>query len=141
MDGPMDMYYPTDNDRTSTDDFMPSIVELAVNSHMHSILVSVLTLPVYADLLNEISGDGPFTIFAPTDSAFEKANIDLDPSDVAAVSELLKYHVVYAEVLLSDLEPYKTVLTIQGEDLVVTKNSDGVFVNGNARVVEAEPEW
>jgi uncharacterized surface protein with fasciclin (FAS1) repeats len=112
---------------------LPSIVELAIATPTLSTLVTVLTLPAYSGVLEALSGTGPFTVFAPTDAAFAAAGVD--PSNVAAVIEVLKYHVISGAIPSSALAPSQFVLTLQGEAVVVTKSLAGVFVNGAAKVV------
>jgi uncharacterized surface protein with fasciclin (FAS1) repeats len=114
----------------------PSIAELAIATPALSTLVSVLTMPVYAPVLAAISGSGPYTVFAPTDGAFVASGVD--PSNVEAVSAVLAYHVVSGAIPSSALAATNTVPTLQGKSVVVTKNSAGVFVNGDAKVVIAD---
>merc|ERR1712176_1214267 len=67
-----------------------------------STLVSALTK---AELANILKGDGPFTVFAPTDEAFEKAGIDVDALTKEELAPVLLYHVLAgSKVLLTDLE-------------------------------------
>jgi transforming growth factor-beta-induced protein len=113
-----------------------TIVELAVATPALSILVSVLTLPDYAPVLAALSGAGPFTVFAPTNEAFEAAGVNV--SDVAAVTAVLQYHVVAGAIPSSALKPTQSVATLQGEEVVVTVTPEGVFVNGDAKVVIAD---
>jgi uncharacterized surface protein with fasciclin (FAS1) repeats len=113
-----------------------SIVETAAATTALSTLFSVLTLPAYAGVLAALSGAGPFTVFAPTDEAFAKAGVDVN--DVGVVTEVLKYHVISGAIPSSALAPSNTVPTLQGETMVVTKTSAGVFVNRNAQVGNAQ---
>jgi uncharacterized surface protein with fasciclin (FAS1) repeats len=112
---------------------MSSIVELAIATSALSTLVSVLTMPDYAPVLAALSGDGPFTVFAPTDAAFAASGVDL--TDVETVTAVLKYHVVSGAIPSSALAPKQSVATLQGEEVEVTVTADGVFVNGGAQVV------
>jgi transforming growth factor-beta-induced protein len=110
-----------------------SIVETAVATRALSTLVTVLTLPDYAGVLTALSSAGPFTVFAPTDKAFANAGVNV--SDVEMVTEVLKYHVIAGAIVSSALQPSQSVATLQGEEVVVTKDDSGIFVNGNAKVV------
>jgi uncharacterized surface protein with fasciclin (FAS1) repeats len=71
----------------------------------HNALVSAV---VQADLLETLQGDGPFTLFAPTDTAFAEAGIDLaaldTPEGKATLADILLYHVVAGSVASSDLD-------------------------------------
>jgi uncharacterized surface protein with fasciclin (FAS1) repeats len=90
-------------------------------------------------LLEEV-GEGPYTIFAPTDAAFDK----LEPAlanrlkeDEAALRDVLLYHAVVGELMAEQLVEKKTVDSVAGTALQVEQRPDGVFVNG-ARVQEAD---
>jgi uncharacterized surface protein with fasciclin (FAS1) repeats len=114
-----------------------SIVETAIATPALSTLVSVLTMPAYAPVLRALSGAGPFTVFAPTDTAFAAAGVDV--SDVALVTAVLKFHVLSGSVPSSALAQSQSVPTLNGESVSVTAASDGrVFVNGGAQVVIAD---
>jgi transforming growth factor-beta-induced protein len=115
----------------------PSIVEAAVATPSLSTLVSVLTMREYSGILAALSGRGPFTVFAPTNEAFARAGINVN--DVAAVTEVLKYHVISGAITSSVLSSSQSVTTLQGEKVLVTKTSSGrVFVNNDALVVTAD---
>jgi uncharacterized surface protein with fasciclin (FAS1) repeats len=90
----------------------------------------------YAPVLTTLSGDGPFTVFAPSDVAFAAAGVDL--TDVATVTAVLQYHVVSGSIPSSALEPTQSVATLQGEEVMVTVTDGNVFVNGDAQVVLAD---
>jgi transforming growth factor-beta-induced protein len=117
-----------------------SILELAVATPALSTLVTVLTMPAYAPVLTALSGNGPFTVFAPTDEAFAKAGVNVN--DVATVTEVLKYHVVSGAITSSVLQSAQLVASLQGEEIYITKNSEGVYlngdVNGGAKVLIAD---
>ena len=110
-----------------------TIVETAVATPALSTLVSVLTLPAYAEILQALSGPGPFTVFAPTNEAFAAAGVDV--GNTAAVSEVLKYHVIAGQAVYSaDLKRRQKVETLQGSTVDVRKSAAGVTVNG-AKVI------
>ena len=75
------------------------ITEIAQSTGIHNALVAAI---VQADLLSTLQGDGPFTVFAPTDQAFIDAEIDLNALDTPegkdALTNILMYHVVDGEV-------------------------------------------
>jgi len=117
-----------------------SIVETAIKTEALSTLVTVLSLPEYAPVLDALSGGGPFTVFAPTNEAFAAAGVDT--TNVAAVTEVLKYHVIAGVAAYSDdLERFQLVPTLQGASVeVVTKrNWSGrkVYVD-DAKVIQAD---
>jgi len=111
----------------------PTIVENAVATPALSTLVAVLTDPRYADILGVLSGNGPFTVFAPTNDAFAAAGVDIN--DVDAVKEVLKYHVVAGVGAKStDLKASQEIPTVEGDTIEVLRNFYGVTVN-DAKVV------
>lgn len=78
-----------------------TIVENAVNSPIHTTLVAAVTA---ADLVDTLSGPGPFTVFAPTDTAFgkisdESLNALLLPENKAQLQQVLTCHVVAGDVM------------------------------------------
>merc|ERR1719446_1201948 len=114
-----------------------SIVENAVAASGDglSTLVSVLTMPSYAPVLQALSGNGPFTVFAPTDDAFQAAGVDV--SDVAGVTEVLKYHVIPGVAAYSvGLASSQAVPTLQGDTVQIrTMNNNRAVLVDDASVV------
>lgn len=117
-----------------------SIVDIVINSPRHQTLEAAV---VAAELAGALSAPGTFTLFAPTDDAFAalgQATIDallLDPT--GQLAEILKYHVVGATALSSSLSDGQTITTLEGSDITVTINANGVFIN-DAKVVFADYE-
>tara|TARA_B100000767_G_scaffold273289_1_gene303006 strand:+ start:700 stop:1212 length:513 start_codon:yes stop_codon:yes gene_type:complete len=82
-----------------------TVVEVAVGNENFSTLVTTLKA---ADLVGALSGDGPFTVFAPNNAAFAKIDSEtlnslLDPENVKALSNILTYHVVSGKLAASDV--------------------------------------
>ena len=94
---------------------------------------SLVAAVVQADLLTTLQGEGPFTLFAPTDQAFADAGIDLaaldTPDGVATLSDILLAHVVAASVPAADVSDCMTAQTANGHGLAFTVG-DTVMVNG-----------
>ena len=94
---------------------------------------SLVAAVVQAELLETLQGDGPFTVFAPTDQAFADAGIDLaaldTPEGKAALSDILLYHVVGAAVPAANVTDCMTADAANGQPLAFTVG-DGVMVNG-----------
>ena len=115
-----------------------TVVDVVVNSPDHETLEAAV---VAADLVTTLSGDGPFTVFAPTDAAFAALPAGLldtllmDPS--GDLTDILLYHVLGAEVLSTDLSDGTTATTLLGEDITVSINMNGVFIN-DAQVTVAD---
>nr|ANV80982.1 hypothetical protein [uncultured Candidatus Thalassoarchaea sp.] len=110
----------------------------AVGTGVHDSLVAALS---QAGLVSTLSGDGPFTVFAPTDDAFAAAGIDLASFDTdeenATLIDILTYHVVSGQVLSSDLSDGMTATALNGDELSFTVTADAVTVSG-ATVTSAD---
>ncbi len=107
-----------------------TVVDIIVNSPDHTTLETAV---IAAELDDDLSGDGPFTVFAPTDDAFAAIPADVlnallaDPT--GALAQVLLYHVLGAEVYSTDLSDGQMATTLQGEDITVTINGSDVFIN------------
>ena len=119
-------------------DELGTVVDVIVNSPVHETLEAAV---IAADLAGTLSGEGPFTVFAPTDEAFAalpdgllETLLEMPAGDLTTI---LTYHVVGASVESSSLSDGDTAPTLQGESVNVTINTDGVFIN-DAQVVMAD---
>jgi len=94
---------------------------------------SLVAAVIQAELLETLQGEGPFTLFAPTDQAFADAGIDLASLDTvegkAALTDILLYHVVSDEVPSTAVTECMTATAVNGQTLAFTVG-DGVMVNG-----------
>ena len=111
------------------------IVDTAMSAGNFKTLVTALEA---ADLVPTLKGNGPFTVFAPTDKAFAKipkADLDALLKDKAKLKAVLTYHVVPGKVMSKDLKAGK-VTTVQGGDVTISTKG-GAKVN-NAKVVSAD---
>jgi len=107
-----------------------TIVDVAAGNPDFSTLVEAVTA---AELAETLSGDGPFTVFAPTNDAFAalpEGTLDelLLPENQETLAAVLTYHVVGAEVMSSDLTDGQEVETVQGETLTVGVSDAGVTI-------------
>jgi uncharacterized surface protein with fasciclin (FAS1) repeats len=105
-----------------------TIVDVAAGNEDFSTLVTAVTA---ADLAETLSGDGPFTVFAPTNDAFAAlpaGTLDelLLPENQETLTAILTYHVVAGEVMSTDLTDGQEVETVQGETLTVGVTDSGV---------------
>ena len=117
----------------------PNIVETAMGTGVHATLVAAVKA---ADLVETLSAPGPYTVFAPTDDAFAAlpaGTVDtlLKPENKDQLTSILTYHVVGSTALSTDLMDGMAVTTLNGEDVTVTINTDGVFIN-DAQVTMAD---
>jgi uncharacterized surface protein with fasciclin (FAS1) repeats len=110
-----------------------NIVEKAQETESLSTLVSAVQA---AGLVETLSGEGPFTVFAPTNAAFDalpEGTLDmlLKPENKDQLAAILKYHVVSGKVMSTDLTDGQTATTVQGEDITIS-TTDGAAINGAA---------
>ncbi|MDP7373727.1 MAG: fasciclin domain-containing protein, partial [Candidatus Poseidoniaceae archaeon] len=115
-------------------------VDIAMTASATTIHNSLVAALAQADLVATLQGDGPFTVFAPTDDAFAAAGIDLEALDTdegkAALTDILLYHVVAGEVPSSAVTDGLVAAAVNGDDLSFTVG-DSVMVN-DATVVLAD---
>ena len=111
-----------------------TVVDVALSSDDFSTLVAALT---EADLVETLQGEGPFTVFAPTNAAFEQALADLGltAEELLASDDLagiLTYHVVPSKILAADAiaADGADIVTVNGDTLKVTVVDGNVMVDG-----------
>jgi len=114
-----------------------SIVQNAVNSKDHTTLVAAVTA---AGLVDTLAGQGPFTVFAPTNAAFGKlpaGTVDtlVKPENKDTLTKILTYHVVPGRYTAADVAALAaqnggtaTLKTVEGESLSFMKSGDGWVV-------------
>ena len=114
-----------------------TIVENAANSKDHTTLVAAVKA---AGLVDTLSGSGPFTVFAPTNEAFDKlppgtVNTLVQPENKAMLTKILTYHVVSGSYSTSDLMKMvkdgggtATLKTVQGEPLTITESGHKLMI-------------
>jgi transforming growth factor-beta-induced protein len=124
------------NDSTTSVDEGQSITEIAVNSPDFSVLVDALS---QAGLASTLDTGGPFTVFAPNNSAFAALPAGtLESLTEEQLTEILLYHVLGASVLSGDLAPEQAVETLSGEEVFITTTGSGVQINGASNVFQAD---
>ena len=114
-----------------------TIVDVASGAGNFGTLVAAVTA---AELVETLSGEGPFTVFAPTDEAFAAlpagvVDALLLPVNKAVLAQILTYHVVSGKVMAADVTD-SDVATVEGQTVKLS-TADGVTVNG-AKVVTAD---
>lgn len=115
-----------------------NIVETAKSAGSFNTLLAAATA---AGLVDTLSGDGPLTVFAPTDDAFAALPAGtveglLKPENKDKLTAILTYHVVAGKVMSSDLKNGMMAKTVEGSEVKIDL-SDGAKVN-DARVVQAD---
>jgi uncharacterized surface protein with fasciclin (FAS1) repeats len=115
-----------------------TVVAIAAGNADFSTLVAAVKA---AGLAETLSGEGPFTVFAPTDAAFAKLPAGtvenlLKPENKDQLIAVLTYHVVPGKVMASDVKTMK-VKTVNGQELDLQVNAGAVTVN-NAKVTKTD---
>lgn len=116
-----------------------TVVEVAVGGDNFKTLVKAVQAAGLAEVL---SGDGPFTVFAPTDEAFAKLPAEtiadlLKPENKAKLAAILTYHVVPGKVMAKDVVKLTEAKTVQGSSAKI-KVSDGTVMVDKAKVVKTD---
>ncbi len=119
----------------------PNIVEIAAGNADFSTLVAALKA---ADLVGALSGEGPFTVFAPTNEAFAKlpeGTVEslLLPENKDKLTAILTYHVVAGKVMAADVVKLSEATTLEGSTIAISASDKGVTVN-NATVTATDIE-
>ena len=115
------------------------IVDTAVAAGEFKTLASALKA---AGLVETLKGKGPFTVFAPTDSAFAKLpkgtleNL-LQPANTAKLSKILTYHVLPTKQLAADLTKMKIAMTVEGTEVRI-KDKAGKIMIGKAQLTKTD---
>lgn len=115
------------------------IVDTAVGAGQFKTLVAAVKA---AGLVETLKGDGPFTVFAPTDEAFAKLpkgtveNL-LKPENKDKLTAILTYHVVSGKVMAADAAKLSTAKTVNGKELTI-KAKDGKVMIDKATVVKTD---
>lgn len=118
-----------------------NVVQVAIGSKDHTTLVAAVKA---ADLVNALSNAGPFTVFAPTNAAFDKlpaGTVDglLKPEKKDALTDILQYHVsvgVFKEDMLQDGQ---VIGQVNGGNITISKKDGKIKVNGVANVIATVP--
>lgn len=132
---------PIANQTNNTDHNHHNIVEVASDTDNLSTLVAAVQA---AGLVETLSGEGPFTVFAPTNEAFAalpEGTVEslLEPENRDMLVKILTYHVVAGEVMSTDLSDGMMAETVEGSQITISINDGGVSIN-DANVVAADVE-
>lgn len=114
------------------------IVDTAVAAGNFGTLVTAVQA---ADLVDTLKGEGPFTVFAPTDEAFARipaADLEALLADKEALTRVLTYHVVPGKVMAADVVNLESAATVEGSEIAIS-TTGGVKVN-EATVVQTDIE-
>ena len=113
---------------------MADIVDTAVSAGSFSTLVAAVKA---AGLVETLKGEGPFTVFAPTDEAFAKlpaGTVEGLLKDLPKLKQILTYHVVAGKVMAADVVKLESATTVEGSDVKIDASSGGVKINDSTVV-------
>jgi len=118
----------------------PTVVDIAIANPNFSILVEAV---VKAGLVDALSAEGPFTVFAPTNEAFQMLFSQLGVSGIADISAedltpILLYHVVSGNIVSAEVESGMVPTLNQSADLMLEVSEMGVMINENSKVLAVD---
>lgn len=118
------------------------IVDTAVGAGKFETLVAAVKA---AGLVDALKGDGPFTVFAPTDEAFAKLPEGtvaalLKPENKDKLVDVLTYHVVSGKVMSTQAVTLDKATALNEKEIGLGVRSDALFLNGTAKVIKADIE-
>ena len=118
-----------------------NVVQVAIGSKDHTTLVAAVKA---GDLVDALSNAGPFTVFAPTNAAFDKlpaGTVDglLKPEKKDDLVDILQYHVSVGVFKADMLQDGQTIGQVNGGNITITKKADGIYVNGTAKIIASIP--
>ncbi len=117
------------------------VVKIAAGSKDHTTLVAAIK---QADLVNALSNAGPFTVFAPTNAAFDKIpkeTLDnlMKDENKAQLEDILQYHVYVGTVKTDMMEDGQTLNQVNGGNITITKKDGKIIINNSATVMASIP--
>jgi uncharacterized surface protein with fasciclin (FAS1) repeats len=116
---------------------LPDIVDIAVSAGNFKTLVTAVKA---AGLVDTLKSPGPFTVFAPTDDAFNKlpkGTVENLLKDIPKLKSILTYHVVSGKVTSADVVKLKTAKTVEGEEVKINAQLGAPKIN-DAQVIKAD---
>ncbi|HLF46860.1 MAG TPA: fasciclin domain-containing protein [Chitinophagaceae bacterium] len=117
------------------------VVKIASGSGDHTTLVAAIK---QAELVNALSNAGPFTVFAPTNAAFDKLpketlNNLMKNENREQLQDILQYHVFVGTLKTDMLEDGQTLNQVNGDNIIISKKDGKVMINNSATVLASIP--
>ena len=117
------------------------VVKIAAGSKDHTTLVAAIK---QAELVNALSNAGPFTVFAPTNAAFDKIPKEtlenlMKDENKEQLQDILQYHVYVGTLKTDMMEDGQTFNQVNGGNITITKKDGKVIVNNSATVIASIP--
>lgn len=119
----------------------PNVVQIASGSKDHSTLVTAVKA---ANLVDVLSNTGPFTVFAPTNAAFDKLPAGtveglLKPEKIDALTDILQYHVYVGVIKAESLQDGQILGQVNGGNITITMQNGQPLINGKAHILASIP--
>lgn len=123
------------------DESAKDVVKVAAGSKDHTTLVAAIK---QAELVDALSNAGPFTVFAPTNAAFEKlpkGTVDdlMKPENKEKLQDILQYHVYVGSLKAELLQDGQTLNQVNGGNITISKKDGKIVINNSANVVTSIP--
>jgi len=114
-----------------------NVVQVAIGSKDHSTLVTAVKA---AELVDALSNAGPFTVFAPTNAAFDKlpaGTVDglLKPAKKEDLKDILEYHVTVGVLKEDMLQDGQSIGQVNGGNITISKKDGKIMINGVANII------
>lgn len=118
-----------------------NVVQVAVGSKDHTTLVTAVKA---GELVDALSNAGPFTVFAPTNEAFNKlptGTVDnlLKPESKETLVDILQYHVSVGVYKAEALNDGASIGQVNGGNIKITKKDGAIYINGTAKIIASIP--
>jgi uncharacterized surface protein with fasciclin (FAS1) repeats len=123
------------------DESAKDVVKVAASSKEHTTLVAAVK---QADLVDALSNAGPFTVFAPTNAAFEKlpkGTVDdlMKPENKEKLQDILQYHVYVGSLKTDLMQDGQTLNEVNGGNITISKKDGKVVINNSANIIASIP--
>lgn len=123
------------------DQSQKNVVQVAIGSKDHTTLVTAVKA---ADLVDALSNAGPFTVFAPTNAAFDKLPAGtveglLKPEKKEDLADILQYHVSVGVYKAESLMDGQVLGQVNGGNITISKKDGKIMINGTATIVASIP--
>lgn len=130
-----------DQSSVKDDESQKDVVKVAAGSKDHTTLVAAVQ---QADLVNVLSNAGPFTVFAPTNAAFDKVPKEtlqnlMKDENKAQLQDILQYHVYVGNLSTALMQDGQTINQVNGGNITVSKQGEKIMLNNSATIVATIP--
>lgn len=132
---------PSGQSAVQDDESAKDVVKVAADSKDHTTLVAAIK---QAGLVDALSNAGPFTVFAPTNAAFDKlpkGTVEdlMKPENKEKLQDILQYHVYVGNLSTTLMTDGQTLNEVNGGNITISKKGDKVVINNSATIVASIP--